>query len=116
MYPITKKLKERVDKIYNYDANDERLPVVLCSSCQREIYRVEENTKLNFADTSQFSVDKIARVGATTPCKCQLCELSRMPRKGHVFKRICLPPRRSILKDISNEEVAGKFSEKNCFH
>lgn len=48
------KLKVYVEKIFEYDASNERLPVVSCSSCKRNLYIIKKDTE-NKAKLQLFS-------------------------------------------------------------
>ena len=58
MFPITPKLKEEIEKLFVYDENDERFPVVICDRCRRNLYRLKDGSKvnMNLADFSQISL------------------------------------------------------------
>lgn len=114
MFPIVKKLKEKVAKVYDYDANDERLPVVVCNGCRRDLYRLDDDPKktVSFANTSKLSLKRVTRSNGNTPCNCKVCQFARMPRTDHFAKGASLPPRQRILKDITNSEIIGEYKKK----
>lgn len=55
MFSVKDGLKDLFEKYLEYDALDERLPRVLCSTCKRDLYRVENGSEKcvrlpNFSD------------------------------------------------------------------
>lgn len=104
-----------VQKHIKYDKNDSRLPDVVCSSCKRNLYLIESEPtkKIEIPDFSQFlekPEKKVTRICSKNICNCKLCVLSRKTQTDCNFsKGNALPPRNSILVNITNTNLTGKL-------
>lgn len=84
-------LKDHVEKLFNCDLQDERLPTAICSACQIRLYatlkeKESEREKLNSLKLPDYSkykkIPKATRSQENKLCDCYLCNLARKP--GHV--------------------------------
>lgn len=110
MIKIGGNLQNLVEAIFQYDKSDGRLPVVLCSGCKRDIYRVKNGTHkdIRLPDISKISVLKrFTRSNASALCNCHVCIVARTPKAGNFAKNGILPKRKSIL---CNNETTSKCS------
>lgn len=113
MFEIKNKLKDEIEKVFNYNANDERLPSAICSYCKRILYRLKsgQQLSLNITNYSEKHFKKVTRLNSKLPCDCQLCQLAKLPKCGNFAKGKILPPKKSILKSVSSCEKKGKLKE-----
>jgi hypothetical protein len=118
-------LQIEVSNIFEYDVSNERLPVVLCTGCKRNIYRIKNGTEKNVLLPTNISdirpIRRSTRSNVTLQCNCYICELARMPRIGNFSKNGVLPPRKSILVNTANSTsnvslYPFNFHKSNNFH
>lgn len=106
MYFIQDKLKSRIEEVFNYDEKDARLPVVICSECQRDLYRLKsgEQIRVHTTDFSIITLKKVTRSCSSVLCDCYVCQLSgariENSKIGNLKKKI-LPKRKSIIPKAS---------------
>lgn len=109
-------LKSHIEKYFTYDTDDDRLPLVVCTSCKRDIYKIKDDPQqsIKLPDFSSLKpVTKFTRSSNDTPCACHICELARKPKTknfGNFAKGNILPERKSILTKGTAERVSGEFS------
>lgn len=106
MIPIKGAISDLVKKYYEYDENDKHLPLVLCSACKRDLYRVRNDTtkKVNLPNFDQLQLLKrTTRLSANDICNCTICEKARKPpsKFANFAKGNTLPPKIGILKDVT---------------
>lgn len=101
-----------IRKHFEYDKADDRLPLVLCSGCKRDLYRIEdtEEKTIRLPDVSELRpIKKNTRSNSKLMCDCCVCELARKPAFGNLnfAKGNVLPARKSILADTTNVQIKG---------
>lgn len=114
MFLVNDVLKDLVKKYLEYDALDDRLPRVLCSTCKRDLYRVEDGSEKcvrlpKFSDLK--AIRKPTRSSISATCDCFVCELARKPATGNFAIGNHLPKRKSIINE-SSEEISTQISSK----
>lgn len=70
-----------VNKHFNYNANDSRLPNGLCNGCRTKLLRVNSGQAVGIPNFSQFYVYKVhtrsTAVSKDEICDCNICETVR---------------------------------------
>lgn len=112
MIPINKAIQELVNKYFEYDEMNKLLPVVLCSSCKRNLYHIKDDStrKVYLPDFSQLkSMKKFTRSTVNNICDCTICDLARKPQQKfpNLVQGDTLPARKSILTDVANVKSIG---------
>lgn len=113
MFFITGKLKTEVEKVFDYNSNDDCLPKVICSTCKSDLYtnKVDSGKEIKLSIFPEIKLKPATR--SNTVCDCYICQLAKMPRCGNFAKGNTLPPRKSILVNLnkpSTDESSGKFN------
>lgn len=110
MIRIQGKLKNLLETIVEYDDSDDRLPLVLCNNCKRNLYSDnKENLKTLPNFSSLESSKKIkTRLSEKVTCDCYICQLAREP--GH--KNFSIPESSNISSkpNLMNHETNKKIS------
>lgn len=77
-----------------YDPNDVRLPVVICSSCRIHVYKLSKGkieATISFANYLDFTLPpKSTRFNSSQLCCCTLCEIARkdaIKMNGNITKK-----------------------------
>ncbi|CAH0555135.1 unnamed protein product [Brassicogethes aeneus] len=108
MFFIKEGLKLLVKKHFEYKDEDDRLPAVLCSSCKRDLYRINEKT-IRLPKFSELKrIRRCTRSTSNSVCDCYICDLARKPASGNFAKGNILPKRIGILADTTNVQLAEK--------
>ena len=98
-------LKKKLENLVQIIPNDDRLPIVLCTTCERKVYTANLNIDLNsnnnivFPDFAKFYKHSIrlTRSSENKLCDCYLCELARI--KGTPTKKSVPFKKKSSTKE-----------------
>lgn len=121
MILVEGKIKVLVKKQFEYDTSDDRLPLVICNSCKRDLYRIKNDNQktVKLPDfTNLTSLKKSTRSNRHNSCDCHICQLARKPsfnNFSNFAKNNVLPKRKSILFDEKNTTAPGKISIFNIY-
>lgn len=106
------KLKSYVEKMYEYDPCDERLPNAVCTTCKRKLYIVKDDTentvKLSiFSDLEPLKNIK-TRLSSKALCNCYVCQLVRYSVPTNILlSESKSSTSKKCFTDITNKEISG---------
>lgn len=75
------KIETMIQRIFEYEASDERFPNAICGKCLRILYRDGDLVPPNL---SQLTATPLTGSSEMSPCKCKLCEIARKSGLGAV--------------------------------
>lgn len=111
MKRVEGKLKSYMQKMFEYDFSEERLPLAFCTICKRRLYENLNDTE-NTVNLTIFSdLEPLKRVNTRLSrkglCSCHICQLAKNSVPNNF--RTSASKNISPLNEVSNERISGIF-------